>query len=230
MRPPYVPTPLSIRKGADQTPERRLAIALVEDAVQCVLRNVDQVDRIRHQEYLQARAWLLDDARDWPFSFANLCDLLELDIDAVRRSLPLQRRKAIQRRRLDDPHLQDQQQLDHPDAARLQEEQLQTKLLKLKAELLSMRQMRRGSLVSRYRKCGKSNCSCAQPGAVGHGPVFSLTWQEDQRTRTKIVPAAAVEEVKKQIGEYRRFRELCAQIVRVSEKLCALREEGSDKK
>jgi uncharacterized protein DUF6788 len=34
---------------------------------------------------------------------------------------------------------------------------------------------RRGSLNAVWRKCGKPNCACAQPGHQGHGPQWNLT-------------------------------------------------------
>jgi Family of unknown function (DUF6788) len=34
---------------------------------------------------------------------------------------------------------------------------------------------RRGSLNAVWRKCGKPNCACAQPGHRGHGPQWNLT-------------------------------------------------------
>ena len=34
---------------------------------------------------------------------------------------------------------------------------------------------RRGALNAVWRKCGKPNCRCAQPGQRGHGPQYNLT-------------------------------------------------------
>ena len=50
-------------------------------------------------------------------------------------------------------------------------------------------EMRPGSLVARLRKCGKVNCHCAQKGAQGHGPSYSLAHAVDGKTRTRIIPA-----------------------------------------
>ena len=40
------------------------------------------------------------------------------------------------------------------------------------AQIAKLGPMRRGSLVSIYRKCGKPNCHCAVPGSPGHGPSW----------------------------------------------------------
>jgi len=78
-----------VRDLARRSPEMRLVVAILEDAVRAVVRNRDPRYRRDELEFLQARAWLLDDSRDWPFAFANLCDWLGLDMSAVRQSLPL---------------------------------------------------------------------------------------------------------------------------------------------
>ncbi len=49
-------------------------------------------------------------------------------------------------------------------------EQLRKRREALKAELTRVGDLRPGSLVERYRKCGKANCWCAQQGPRGHGP------------------------------------------------------------
>jgi hypothetical protein len=49
-----------------------------------VARNAHTRDRRRARDYRDAREWLLDDRRDWPFSFHNVCELLSLESRAVR--------------------------------------------------------------------------------------------------------------------------------------------------
>jgi hypothetical protein len=109
----------------------------------------------------------------------------------------------------------------------------------LKKDLAGIGDMRPGSLVGRYRKCGKPNCHCAGAGSVGHGPSWSLTREVEGKTVTKIIsPGAAVEQTRAQIAEYRRFRALTRELVEVSEKRCdaqlasgeAATEEGAAKK
>lgn len=90
----------------------------------------------------------------------------------------------------------------------------------LRAQLVSVGDMRPGSLVARYRACGKPSCHCAGKGERGHGPSWSLTHAVAGKTRTKIIPAGAVQRTKEQISEYRRFRHLVRELVEVSEKLC----------
>lgn len=90
----------------------------------------------------------------------------------------------------------------------------------LRAELAEVGELRPGSLVERYRRCGKPNCHCAREGEVGHGPSFSLTHAVGGKTVTRIIPHDAVETTRRQIQEYRRFRTLGQEFVEASERLC----------
>lgn len=90
----------------------------------------------------------------------------------------------------------------------------------LKQQLAEIGQMCPGSLIERYRKCGKPSCHCARPGAQGHGPSWSLTRTVQGKTVTKIIPAAALEETRAQVAEYQRFRALSRELVEISAQLC----------
>ena len=91
----------------------------------------------------------------------------------------------------------------------------------LKSQLAQIGEMRPGSLVARFRKCGKSSCHCAKKGAPAHGPCYSLTHPVAGKTVTRIIPAgSAVEQTRHQLDEYHRFRELVQQLVAVSEQIC----------
>ena len=89
-------------------------------------------------------------------------------------------------------------------------------------ELASIGDLRPGSLVARYRKCGKPNCHCAEEEGGGHGPSWSLTRKVDGKTVTKIIPPSAVSQTEGHIAEYRRLRKLTGELVEVSEGLCDL--------
>ena len=82
---------------------------------------------------------------------------------------------------------------------------------------------RPGTLQARYRRCGKPTCHCAREGDPGHGPKWVLTRTVGGRRRNWTIPEAAVGETRAQVAEYRRFRELTAELVEVSEELCHVR-------
>ncbi len=92
------------------------------------------------------------------------------------------------------------------------------------AQLAAVGEMRPGSLVARYRRCGKPACHCARPGDPGHGPCWSLTRARAGTTVTRVVPAGpAVDQTRQQLVEYRRFRALVHELLEVNVRLCDAR-------
>lgn len=91
----------------------------------------------------------------------------------------------------------------------------------LKSEIAGIGDLRPGSLVGRFRKCGKPTCHCTLPGDPGHGPSWSLTKVVEGKTVTRIIPVGpAVAQTQAQIEECRRFRRLTQELMDVSEALC----------
>jgi hypothetical protein len=66
-------------------PELALVAAILEDAV----RSLSTIDPYgpRRRQFIEARDWLLDDDRTWPFGFRNVCDLLGIEPTALRKSI-----------------------------------------------------------------------------------------------------------------------------------------------
>jgi hypothetical protein len=101
---------------------------------------------------------------------------------------------------------------------------LEQRLEQIRREMGALGDLRPGSLVERYRRCGKSGCHCMREGERGHGPAWSLTRSLGGRTVTRLVPAgAAVELTRAHLAEYRRLRRLLAEFLELSEKLCEAR-------
>ncbi|OGV91207.1 MAG: hypothetical protein A3K19_23300 [Lentisphaerae bacterium RIFOXYB12_FULL_65_16] len=95
--------------------------------------------------------------------------------------------------------------------------------LHVMAELQSLGDFRQGSLVERFRRCGKPRCHCANPGDPGHGPSFSLTRSAEGKTITQVIPAQEARTAGLQIAEYHRFRGLCRELTAVNEEICRVR-------
>lgn len=106
---------------------------------------------------------------------------------------------------------------------------LEDRRSQLLTELSALGDLRPGSLVLRYRKCGKAGCRCAQPGGPAHGPCWSLTRAIEGKTATWVVPSGPVlTEVQTQVAEYKRFRALEAEFIEVSERLSDARIEAME--
>ena len=88
------------------------------------------------------------------------------------------------------------------------------------SRIASFSDLRPGSLVERFRRCGKPYCHCAKPGEKGHGPSYSLTRSVQGKTVTKIIPKDQVETTRKQIEEYHRFQQTVSELVEANIKIC----------
>jgi hypothetical protein len=70
-------------------PERRLMVAVLQDAVECIAKHRFAKSGRRQRLFNEVRQWLLSEQADWPYSFVRICEVLDLDADAVRRELGL---------------------------------------------------------------------------------------------------------------------------------------------
>jgi len=83
---------------------------------------------------------------------------------------------------------------------------------------------RRGALNAVWRKCGKPNCACAQPGHRGHGPQWNLTRRVGGKTvNVHLKPGPGLEKAQREVAEHQRFADLVEEVTQVSEAICAAR-------
>ena len=68
---------------------------------------------------------------------------------------------------------------------------LQRKRSQLLVQVGSFNELRPGTLVQRYRKCGKASCWCSAQDERGHGPCWSLTFPVKGKSITRVIPAGA---------------------------------------
>jgi hypothetical protein len=102
--------------------------------------------------------------------------------------------------------------------------QLQAQRSELFRQLISVGDLRRGSITTTTGKCGKAHCHCAKRDDPGHGPSFRLTRKVQGKTVTETFASpAALRKAQQEVAAFHRFQEICDQIVEVSEKICALR-------
>jgi hypothetical protein len=75
------------RGRTDMTGERRLMVAILEDALRCFQKHVADLDPKGRQLYLDAEEWIMGDNPTWFFSFPSVCATLDLDPEYVRQGL-----------------------------------------------------------------------------------------------------------------------------------------------
>ena len=93
-------------------------------------------------------------------------------------------------------------------------------------QLAALGDLRPGSLVESYRKCGKPNCRCAAADHPGHGPRWILTHAVDGKTRTRTIPQDQLDTTRAQIAECQRLRRLVAELIEVSDQACQAKLEA----
>jgi hypothetical protein len=102
--------------------------------------------------------------------------------------------------------------------------QLEAKRIALFRQLATIGDFRRGSITATSGMCGKPTCHCAQRDDPGHGPNLRLTRRVAGKTVTETFPSpAALRKAQLEVAEFHRFQQLCAEVVDISEKICALR-------
>ena len=99
-------------------------------------------------------------------------------------------------------------------------EELRSRKVRLLDQLGSLAELRPGSLVSSYRKCGKPQCHCSREGDPGHGPIWLLTRKLEGKTVSKVVDAQALDVVRAQIDEYHRLQDVVRELVETNVKIC----------
>lgn len=81
----------------------------------------------------------------------------------------------------------------------------------------------RGSLIKRFKRCGKAGCKCAD--GPGHGPKYYLSVsQSGARPEMDYVPQACQQTVEDYVDNYRRAREILEEISQINRELLRRRE------
>jgi len=102
--------------------------------------------------------------------------------------------------------------------------ELEEKKKALYKKMVEIGDFRRGMISVNYRKCGKSNCVCGQPGHPGHGPQY--LWNTTIKGKSYAKNLKLGPELQKYIEEisnHWKFVQLCEELVELNEKVCDLR-------
>ncbi len=84
-------------RGARAVGERRLLLAILEDAVRCFRTNLFARDRRGRALFREAERWIASEDRTFYFSFENICELLAVDARSVRCGLQCWRERQLRR-------------------------------------------------------------------------------------------------------------------------------------
>ena len=76
-----------IGRGGHLEPEKRLMLAVLEDAIGCLRECSSSRDTGGRCLSHEAEEWMLEENKDWLFSFNNICEALGFDPDHMRKEL-----------------------------------------------------------------------------------------------------------------------------------------------
>jgi hypothetical protein len=101
---------------------------------------------------------------------------------------------------------------------------LENRRKQLLTQLGNLGDFRPGMISVNYRKCGKKNCVCGQPGHRGHGPQYLWNSTFGGKSAAENLPLGPkLEKARKEVAAYATFLELTKELVEVSQKICRLR-------
>ena len=90
-------------------------------------------------------------------------------------------------------------------------------------QLPPLKTILRGSLIERYKRCGKPGCKCAE--GPGHGPKYYLSVSyPGARPQMDYVPQELHDQVAELLGNYHRAREILEEISEINHELLRRRE------
>jgi len=67
--------------------EKRLVLSVLEDAVECFMKCIDSPTNKGQRLYRDADEWISLEDKHWVFSFDNVCDMLDINPEYMRRGL-----------------------------------------------------------------------------------------------------------------------------------------------
>lgn len=68
-------------------PEQELMLAILTDAIECIMKYCDEPVPMRAKLFNEAQEWLFDEDEKQPFSFLNVCETLRFDASYLRRGI-----------------------------------------------------------------------------------------------------------------------------------------------
>ena len=67
--------------------EKRLILSVLEDAVECFMKCIESPTSKGQRLFRDADEWIALEDKHWVFSFDNVCDMLDINPDYMRRGL-----------------------------------------------------------------------------------------------------------------------------------------------
>jgi hypothetical protein len=86
------------RRKAYREPEKKLILAVLEDAIWCFQKGLRASGKRRRSLFHEAEEWIFDQNGGALFSFENVCDALDFEPEYLRKGLTRWKEEALQGR------------------------------------------------------------------------------------------------------------------------------------
>jgi hypothetical protein len=86
---------LSLHRREFIEPEKKLMLAILDDALKCLVTQVHAKARRGQKLFRLAEEWLLSDTEDWIFSFRNVCEALGISSSYLRKCVLTWKREQL---------------------------------------------------------------------------------------------------------------------------------------
>jgi hypothetical protein len=92
-------------------------------------------------------------------------------------------------------------------AVSAREKRLENQINKIKEKLMTIGEMRPGSLSKQYNVCGVQGCRCKDPvNPKRHGPYFQLSFVHKRKSTTRFIRRHQLVDVRAQVARYKKFK------------------------
>ncbi|MCI0349340.1 MAG: hypothetical protein L0Z53_07940 [Acidobacteriales bacterium] len=100
---------------------------------------------------------------------------------------------------------------------------LEARIQSIKLEIAALGDLRPGALSLQYNICGNPSCRCKAIPPLKHGPYPQVSFTWHGKSTTQFVREDDVEEVRQQLANYHRLRDLVDQWIGLALELSRLR-------
>jgi hypothetical protein len=100
---------------------------------------------------------------------------------------------------------------------------LEQRIQSIKREISALGDLRPGALSLQYNICGSPSCRCKADPPLKHGPYPQISFTWHGKSTTQSVREDEVDEVRQQLENYRRLRDLVDEWVGLAMELSRLR-------
>ncbi|MGH7907008.1 MAG: hypothetical protein ACREP6_10300 [Candidatus Binataceae bacterium] len=76
--------------------EKRLILSVLEDAVECFMKCIDSSTNKGQRLFREAEEWINLEDKHWVFSFDNVCDMLDINPEYMRRGLKQWKERKVE--------------------------------------------------------------------------------------------------------------------------------------